>query len=310
MGKFLVLKTMNNEGTAQVFQNGGEVGEPGTAIWQLQHPNPDNPTYLVNAEPRLAKDLIMRIPTALLKKLTPYGSPDFGVNVTPMHTIVDIHIDQGRESLVQCIGSGRKIFLMWPATDHNMRLMRNFSDQPMRLFRMADQLQGGIMTAVDASVGLATFAGTIHATITLEPGLLVGITWISAENHRPAARCFKLELSTDVEENLPGLFRIIADQIESSLQGFNSDRHREVLQDWTTYYPLMVRKCANMPAGLHNPLERLLQVFEDFFCRYRSLQWSCCGSGTCNPEHFQDVHLGDLQALYKEARPSKKARHR
>ena len=90
--------------SAQAFENGERIRKHGAAIWQLHSPDPHNPTYLMNATSELSNDLRMCIPNGLLRKRTPYKNPTFGANITPRHTVVDLHLDQCRDNLVQCVG--------------------------------------------------------------------------------------------------------------------------------------------------------------------------------------------------------------
>jgi len=168
-------------GSAEAFENGERTGCPAAAIWQLQHPNSQNPTYLMNATLKLSNNLKMCAPKGLLQKRTPYRYPTFAANLTPRYTVVDLHLDQSRDGLIQCVGKSKKVILMWPATTYNMEIMLDNSDHRMKFNRVGHLLQGGIITIVGSSVGLVMYTGTIHMTITLEAGILVGINWVASE---------------------------------------------------------------------------------------------------------------------------------
>jgi hypothetical protein len=74
---------------------------------------------------------------------------------------------------------------MWPA-GQNLLVLLEQSCYLSKFIWAVHQLEGGIMT-----VALALFAGTIHLTITLKGGMLVGINWVSAKHHYAAVRCFE-----------------------------------------------------------------------------------------------------------------------
>lgn len=278
--------------SAQVFENGERTGKHSAAIWQLQHPDPHNPTYLMNATLKLSNNVEMCIPNGLLLKRTPYKQPIFTANLTPMHTVVDLHLDQCRDGLIQCIGNGKKVVLMWPNAEPNRKLMRDHSNHQMKFIRIGQLLQGGIITIMDSSIGLVMSTGTIHMTITLEAGVLVGLNWVAAECHRAAARCVEYEICANLENDFSTVLGIYADQLEASLDGWDEVRHQEVLEDWIIIYPLLVTAC-NLPSKEtvielqrgHQALEKFLQSpqashLPDDFRR-----------------NFQDSHMKDLNLL-------------
>ena len=115
---------------------------------------------------------------------------------------------------------------MWPATVDNMKIMQDHSLHLMKFIRFGHLLQGGIIIIVDSSVGLVMYTGTIHMTITLEVGVLVGIDWVAAECHRVAARCFRYEIVARLENDFHSVLAIYADQLEASLEGLDEVRHR------------------------------------------------------------------------------------
>jgi hypothetical protein len=57
----------------------------------------------MNASLQLPGDLKMCIPKRLCQELAPSGEV-FGANLTPEFTVVDLHIDQGRDGLIQMCG--------------------------------------------------------------------------------------------------------------------------------------------------------------------------------------------------------------
>jgi len=133
-------------GSAEAFENEERSEKHGEAIWQLQHPNKENPTYLMNAKLQLPDDSKLCVPTSVSSKKTPYGDLIFGANLTPRHTIVDLHINQERDGLIVCIGDSKKIVLMWPATNSNMNLLRECSYHQANLFRVGSQLEGSTLS--------------------------------------------------------------------------------------------------------------------------------------------------------------------
>ena len=265
----------------------------------------------MNAKLKLSDDLRMCIPNALLRKRTPYKPPTFSANLTPRHTVVDLHLDQGRDGLIQCVGKSRKIILMWPATVHNMEIMLAHSDHRMKFVRIGHLLQGGIITIVGSSVGLVMYTGTIHMTITLEAGLLVGINWVVSESHRAAARCFRYEIRACLEDDISSVLAIYADQLETSLEGWDEVRHQEVLEEWISVYPLLLTACKLPSKGVVTELGRMCHAFEAFLQGHQAPHLSCCG---CMPDdygrHFQDFHMKDLYLLIQAGEKASRKRRR
>ena len=283
--------------SAQAFENGERSGKHGAAIWQLQHPDPHNPTYLMNATPKLFNNAKMCVPNGLLRKRTPYKEPIFTANLTPMHTVVDLHLDQCRDGLIQCIGHSKKMILMWPIAESNRQLMRDHSNHRMKFVRMGHLLQGGIITILDSSVGLVMSTGTIHMTITLEAGVLVGLNWVAAECHRAGARCFEYEICANLENDFSNVLGIYADQLEASLNGWDEVRHQEVLEDWMFIYPLLVTAC-NLPSKeTVVELQRGHQALERFLQSPQALRLS-----DDFRRNFQDAHMKELNLLIEAGR--------
>lgn len=185
----------------------------------------------MNIRPELAPDVNMCIPKAVHARRPPYKPPHFSGNITPRFVVVQPHIDVGQIGSILCIGDCKKIVVMWPPTTHNLDVMRKESGYAAIFQRVGHRLEGGIATVVDSSVALVMFTGTIHFTITLEPGILVGINWVSAECYRAGARCFQYEIDTNLEEDHSGAFEIFANQLDAALDGCDEDLHRVVFED-------------------------------------------------------------------------------
>ena len=264
----------------------------------------------MNAQLKLSNDLTMCVPNDILAKRTPSPYPPIiAANLTPMHTVVDLHLDQGRDGLVQCIGGSQKIILMWPATVHNMKIMQDHSDQKMKFIRNGHLLRGGIIIVVDSSVCLVMYTGTIHMTITLEAGVLVGINWVAAECHCVAARCFRYEICARLEDDISNVLKIYVDQLDMSLAGYDQVRHREVLDEWTITYPLLIKECGTPTSDTLSELRRLYQTLKDSLERLQIPQLSCCDSIPHNySQHFHDAHMKDLERLIQGGLSKKRKR--
>ncbi len=223
----------------------------------------------------------MCLPKDLFTILTAYGDPSFAANLTPTDIIVDLHIDQGRDGLIQCIRSCKKIVLMWPA--QNLNVLLHQSNCQAKFIHAAHQLQWGIITIIDSNVGLAMFADTLHATITQEPSFLVGINWVSVENHRSAVRCFEYEIHSGMESNIKSIFTIYADQLNASLDGNDTARHQQVLDDLVhIIYPILQDRRDVNKLWVELADEHI--AFDNFFTRTGKSLLSCYG---CDPRNIE-----------------------
>lgn len=93
------------------------------------------------------------------------------------------------------------------------------------------------------------YTGTIHATMTLTGGELVGLNWIAAEGHSTGARCLRYDVLVGpdpITSLLPIYIRI---RCEASLKGSDRKRHQTVLEDWLMIYP---RKCGTSKDTVNN----------------------------------------------------------
>jgi len=142
------------------------------------------------------------------------------------------------------------------------------------------------------------YTGTIHMTITLEAGILVGINWVASECPCVAARCFRYEVCAHLENDISSVLAIYEDQLEASLNGWNEVRRREVLEDWITIFPVLVTAFKSMTKKGVNELQRVCQTVETSLQGHQAPGMSCCG---CTPaeygRHFQEHHMKDLRLL-------------
>ena len=79
--------------------------------------------------------------------------------------------------------------MIFPGSDHNYRCLREARDvgQPY-IEKCLNKLEGGILAYVDSQAGVYLPPGCIHAVFTVESGFLVGVDWISSDNHVAFAR--------------------------------------------------------------------------------------------------------------------------
>jgi len=86
----------------------------------------------MNATLKLFNNLKMFAPKNLLQKQKSYESSIFATNLTPRYTVMNLHLDQSRDDLIQCVEKSKKVILMWSATTYNMKIMLDYLNYQMK----------------------------------------------------------------------------------------------------------------------------------------------------------------------------------
>ncbi|EDN92187.1 predicted protein [Sclerotinia sclerotiorum 1980 UF-70] len=102
------------------------------------------------------------------------------VSVSPAGRFTDLWIDMERSVFLLDFGRSRNIWLVFPPTDRNMRLLSEVVGEPNILARIGSDLEGGIVCETTASSALYLPAGTLCAVFTTEGGLLGEIKFTTA----------------------------------------------------------------------------------------------------------------------------------
>lgn len=82
----------------------------------------------------------------------------------------------------------RKIWLMFPPTGHNFRLLEAELGQSTRLARIGGDLEGGIIVETDSTQAVFIPSGCLHACLTTAGGFLVSIDCTTRASARPFSR--------------------------------------------------------------------------------------------------------------------------
>ncbi|KAI1905765.1 hypothetical protein LOZ65_006929 [Ophidiomyces ophidiicola] len=156
-------------------------------------------------------------------------------NFAPSGTFVDIHINQNRHALSQSIGTSRRIWLLYPPTESNLRVFVGSSGESGRLTKISGQLEGGYIIQASSSEIIYLPPAWLHATFTVCSGVLVGVNFVSLEilatmSHSLCVRFpYFFRLPHDFEED----FRVHQEAIENFL-GSEHDQGivESVIQSW------------------------------------------------------------------------------
>jgi hypothetical protein len=118
------------------------------------------------------------------------------------------------------VGKTVKLFVCWPPTEHNLKLLDNEPPGPERLSRIIDQLGGGRCVVVCRINPLYFSSGYIHAVMTLSGGFIYAGNFMTANNGIAFIRTLRLSpvfVGRYDDTSLRGLFANLLDQIGITL---------------------------------------------------------------------------------------------
>ncbi|KAK5283065.1 hypothetical protein LTR40_002342 [Exophiala xenobiotica] len=197
-------------------------------------------------------------------------------------------------AILKVLGKCRKLVAMWPLSDHNRQLLRQHSSIPESFVPLCQQLEAPYLDMLDASAGLFMQAGVIHATITIEGGILIGINTFSARSALASLRCFLYELEAKLEKDYASIFRLFTSQLKAMVGDVSISR--EFLRHWTLLCPRLNEVVRDRKrdrrlnreerAGLQDLSVALLAVVQ----QEEALPETCRG-GMSGIRHFQEMHL-------------------
>ena len=118
------------------------------------------------------------------------------------------------------VGDTVKLFVCWPPTEHNLKLLDDEPPGPERLSRIIDQLGGGRCVVVCRNNPLYLSSGCIHAVVTLRGGFMYAGNFMTANNGTAFIRTLRLSpafVDRYDDAGLRGLFANLLDQVDTTL---------------------------------------------------------------------------------------------
>jgi hypothetical protein len=160
----------------------------------------------------------------------PNSSLQIGANITPAHTMIDLHIDQGGDGSMQVFGKCRKICLFYPPTKHNLTLLRTSNELVNKKFySVGSMLEGGVMYSLDSTAAIVMAACTIHTTLTLDGGVLFGANWLAKSGFQAMSKIVSYDLDSNFATcNWNYLLRLYYKQIEHSAHGSTRNQKAKI----------------------------------------------------------------------------------
>lgn len=135
------------------------------------------------------------------------------------------------------VGYTVKLFVCWPPTEHNLKLLDDEPPGPERLSRIIDQLGGGRCVVVCRNNPLYLSSGCIHAVVTLRGGFMHAGNFMTANNGPAFIRALRFSpafVDRYDDAGLRGLFANLLEQIDTTL-GRHSCWHSlitELINSW------------------------------------------------------------------------------
>ncbi|KAL5315345.1 hypothetical protein ACEPPN_016212 [Leptodophora sp. 'Broadleaf-Isolate-01'] len=130
-----------------------------------------------------------------------------------------------RRGLSKTFGKCKKVFLLFPAIEENLKLYVESEGFPNRLARIGSELRGGAVVEVDSNYILEFPAHALHVVFTTEGGFLAGINYSTVECLPVMARMLDAFLTNltiapkhtqeDLEHYLKALSAALQMQLES-----------------------------------------------------------------------------------------------
>lgn len=280
------------------------------AIIQFYRPNIRFPVWLMNLPLEVGVEQRPFMPPAV-QSTRPMAEDEDGLcgNLTPVGTVVDLHIDQLRDGLVMCIGRSVKVVLMWPGTAENMAIMTEVGMQPGRFAMAAPRLRHGIIVYLNNNSALFFPILTIHMTITLAGGPLIGLNTVTAQNIEAACTNLAYELAVSIEPNQVGNLVIFSRQVNASARSPVIAHRIGVLTGWVRLQPSLtmwftrdrrdrdgfeIRELAHVQSIIRRLLQDLVKG--GFFTH-------CCNVGQDEViQHYQASHFMVLSNSSKQSR--------
>ncbi|KAH9206302.1 hypothetical protein DL95DRAFT_469762 [Leptodontidium sp. 2 PMI_412] len=210
----LVLSTLNHiEASKEKVDRGYDVYrrseqsstvDPSLAIAQLVEPSEAGPVVLIGLD--ILPQGIFHIPVSLSEFVEGVEEANQQLLLTPKYAFTDSHVDTS-DSMSSPMGQCRKLWMVFPPTTKNLKLMKQADGQRAKLDRIGKNLEGGLVFTTNSEEAISLPAGCIHSVITLQGGFLIATDFTTPLSSKPytaminaglddsgAAETFRLEV--------------------------------------------------------------------------------------------------------------------
>jgi hypothetical protein len=148
--------------------------DPRVAIAQLHDPKELHPISLIGFNLPSVPDTSFSATPALSEFVEPHDERNLQLLLTPKYGFTDLHIDSA-DGISSPMGLCVKLWLVFPPTVQNLKLMASAEGQKAKLVRIGRKLEGGLLFKTTSAESIYLPVGCIHSVITLHGGFLVAI---------------------------------------------------------------------------------------------------------------------------------------
>lgn len=143
------------------------------------------------------------------------------------------------DGLSLCMHKSRKLWFLFPPTDHNLKLMKIELGQNAKLWRVGARMEGGVVCETTDKEAIYLPAGCIHAVFTLDGGFLVSLDFTTRDSVSVFGRYLAqdLHLAMDEESQRNCLFSYI----ESLEVALHNQRAVAAVESWLKLEPRLQR---------------------------------------------------------------------
>ncbi|KIW76812.1 hypothetical protein Z517_09256 [Fonsecaea pedrosoi CBS 271.37] len=280
-------------------------------FFTMTNPDISKPqSFLHNIPVELAPGQRMKVPKELFTKYRPIAADHpMACNVTPTGSVFSPHLDTNRDGLIAVFGNCTKLIACWPASAENIEfLLKTEKMKPWEAFRyLVTKLSGGILLRLTMENALLMLAGTIHGTITIEGGVLIGINTNSVGSLVGAMVSVTYELRNNLlpDEDIPGLLEpfvpLLDDKALKRLQNDRRHVEQELLREWPAAFDALLSRLSRVqdPEVLEEIVGKVKSTFKLLKFRLANMArdndlptGTCCGVVN-DATHFISVHLDE-----------------
>jgi hypothetical protein len=216
--------------------------------------------------------------------------------------LVLIGEDYGTDGVSAPIGSCVKIWLLYPPSPENLRLVLGTEGQRAKLARVALYLKGGIILKTTSAEAIYLPAGCIHATFTIEGGYLVAVDFTTMDS----MKAFSAYIASGLDRFLGAegqldCFQWFTACLELALAG---DRVKEVLEGWIQAQN-RIQDCVHDATDSRSDwVDHLRTIWESFLGTYTTFIACPCDATNATQATHSHLTATHLRSLYPEVKKS------
>jgi hypothetical protein len=150
--------------------------DPRIAIAQFCEPNRANPMAVIGLD--ILPESSFAAPLSLSEFVEPYDEKNQQLLLIPQFSHTDLHIDSA-DGVSAPMSQCTKIWVIFPPTSHNFKLLSSAEGQKAKLTRIGRKLEGGMIFKTSSAESIYLPVGCLHSVFTLHGGFLASVDFIT-----------------------------------------------------------------------------------------------------------------------------------